>query len=115
MTLAEALSDLLPASELARVLTLAREAALDAGAAWRPGSIAVGKTSGMAFVVRDVDERGMLRLGADLSAHDPSDFELAGEASDEGPASIGSGPARSTSIAADGAGTTRAAGSTRRI
>ena len=91
MTLAEALSDLLPASELARVLTLAREAALDAGAAWRPGSIAVGKTSGMAFVVRDVDERGMLRLGADLSAHDPSDFEFSGEASDDVLTAIRSG------------------------
>ncbi len=49
------------------------------GGEWRVGSIAVGKTSGIPFVVLDVDERGMLRLGADLSAHDPAAFERAGE------------------------------------
>lgn len=46
---------------------------------WKPGSIAVGRTSGMPYVVLAVTESGDLRLGADLSIYDSDMFERAGQ------------------------------------
>lgn len=47
--------------------------------AWKPGSIAVGKRTGMPYVVLDVTENGRLRLGADLSIYDTDMFEMGGQ------------------------------------
>ena len=46
---------------------------------WKPGSIAVGRTSGMPYVVLAVTDSGDLRLGADLSIYDSDMFERAGQ------------------------------------
>lgn len=46
---------------------------------WKPGSIAVGRTTGMPFVVLAVTEDGRLRLGADLSIYDSDMFEPGGQ------------------------------------
>lgn len=46
---------------------------------WKPGSIAVGRTSGMPYVVLAVTESGDLRLGADLSIYDSDMFEQGGQ------------------------------------
>lgn len=47
--------------------------------AWRPGSIAIGRTTGMPYVVLAVTEDGRLRLGADLSIYDSDMFEQGGQ------------------------------------
>ena len=46
---------------------------------WKPGSIAVGRTTGMPYVVLAVTEDGRLRLGADLSIYDSDMFEPGGQ------------------------------------
>ena len=46
---------------------------------WKPGSIAVGRTTGMPYVVLAVTEDGRLRLGADLSIYDSDMFEQGGQ------------------------------------
>lgn len=46
---------------------------------WKPGSIAVGRTTGMPYVVLAVTEDGDLRLGADLSIYDSDMFEQGGQ------------------------------------
>lgn len=46
---------------------------------WKPGSIAVGRTTGMPYVVLAVTEDGRLRLGADLSIYDSDLFEPGGQ------------------------------------
>lgn len=47
--------------------------------AWKPGSIAIGRTTGMPYVVLAVTEDGRLRLGADLSIYDSDMFEQGGQ------------------------------------
>lgn len=47
--------------------------------AWKPGSIAIGRTTGMPYVVLAVTEDGRLRLGADLSIYDSDMFERGGQ------------------------------------
>lgn len=46
---------------------------------WKPGSIAVGRATGMPYVVLAVTEDGDLRLGADLSIYDSDMFEQGGQ------------------------------------
>lgn len=46
---------------------------------WKPGSIAIGRTTGMPYVVLAVTEDGRLRLGADLSIYDSDMFERGGQ------------------------------------
>lgn len=46
---------------------------------WKPGSIAVGRTTGMPYAVLAVTEDGRLRLGADLSIYDSDMFEQGGQ------------------------------------
>lgn len=47
---------------------------------WKEGSIAVGKTSGMAFVVRGMNEHGQLVLASDGQTANPEWYEHGGEA-----------------------------------
>lgn len=46
---------------------------------WKPGSIAIGRATGMPYVVLAVTESGDLRLGADLSIYDSDMFEQGGQ------------------------------------